>query len=525
MTSTSHQPTATRAPLAAGLCFFILLAAVELLVVLRLNDGLLTYTLDDPYIHLAMAENLRHGHYGVNADEVSSPSSSIAWPFLLIPCAALAASPFAINLVCALITVLLFGRIVATVLPLDDRAAGAAVTATTLVLLILGTNLVGLVFSGMEHSLQVLLVVLVAWGLVSESRTGRAPWWLVLAVAAAPLARYENLAVSAAAILYLLLRRRTGLAAAAAVLTALPVAAFSLYLVRLGLEPLPTSVIAKSYVMETGGAFPAIIGNLLHNLENVRTIVMCIGTGGLLVFALRDRTGGWVRPLAAAAGLAVVLHLLAGKHGWLDRYEVYIWTFFLLAAMAILGDTASHLRGRRSAAALAAGFGLFIVATSFSYLQGLITLPVACNNIYAQQYQMHRFATDYYNKPVAVNDLGYVAYGNANPVLDLRGLASKTALLHRRHKDPPGWMSELAARRDVDLAMIYDTWFYAIPDDWIKVGELRMQGPIIIVEGAVSFYAADPDAQQDIARALDTFLPTLPAGVEFTRASTAPRTP
>lgn len=41
------------------------------------------YTLDDPYIHLSLAENLLRGHYGVNLDEVASPSSSILYPFLL----------------------------------------------------------------------------------------------------------------------------------------------------------------------------------------------------------------------------------------------------------------------------------------------------------------------------------------------------------------------------------------------------------------------------------------------------------
>ena len=41
------------------------------------------YTLDNPYIHLSLAENLLRGHYGVNVDEVASPSSSILYPFLL----------------------------------------------------------------------------------------------------------------------------------------------------------------------------------------------------------------------------------------------------------------------------------------------------------------------------------------------------------------------------------------------------------------------------------------------------------
>jgi len=38
------------------------------------------YSLDDPYIHLALAENMARGHFGVNLGEASNPSSSIIWP-------------------------------------------------------------------------------------------------------------------------------------------------------------------------------------------------------------------------------------------------------------------------------------------------------------------------------------------------------------------------------------------------------------------------------------------------------------
>src|SRR3989442_3378698 len=60
---------------------------VELASILRLNEGRFTYTLDDPYIHLALAERIREGHYGINPGEPSAPSSSILWPFLLAPVA------------------------------------------------------------------------------------------------------------------------------------------------------------------------------------------------------------------------------------------------------------------------------------------------------------------------------------------------------------------------------------------------------------------------------------------------------
>ncbi|MBN2327748.1 MAG: hypothetical protein JXR73_11395 [Candidatus Omnitrophica bacterium] len=53
--------------------------------ILVMNHGVFCYTLDDAYIHLALSENIIHGHYGINPGECSSPSSSILWPFLLAP--------------------------------------------------------------------------------------------------------------------------------------------------------------------------------------------------------------------------------------------------------------------------------------------------------------------------------------------------------------------------------------------------------------------------------------------------------
>jgi len=57
--------------------------AILFLAVLKLNHGTFTYSLDDPYIHLALSDQSRHGHYGISAGHRAAPSSSILFPFLL----------------------------------------------------------------------------------------------------------------------------------------------------------------------------------------------------------------------------------------------------------------------------------------------------------------------------------------------------------------------------------------------------------------------------------------------------------
>ena len=58
-------------------------AIVLILRSILLCDGHLIYTLDDPYIHLRLAQIILRGGYGINIGEYSSPCSSIIYPYLL----------------------------------------------------------------------------------------------------------------------------------------------------------------------------------------------------------------------------------------------------------------------------------------------------------------------------------------------------------------------------------------------------------------------------------------------------------
>ncbi len=51
-----------------------LLSAIVILASIYLCDGRLIYTLDDPYIHLKVAQTILRGGYGINFSEYASPS-------------------------------------------------------------------------------------------------------------------------------------------------------------------------------------------------------------------------------------------------------------------------------------------------------------------------------------------------------------------------------------------------------------------------------------------------------------------
>ena len=77
MLSASALPQ--RSPVVGVWPFAITAIAVAMLLgaILAFNDGVFVYTLDDPYIHMALAANIAEFHYGLNASAYAAPSSSI----------------------------------------------------------------------------------------------------------------------------------------------------------------------------------------------------------------------------------------------------------------------------------------------------------------------------------------------------------------------------------------------------------------------------------------------------------------
>jgi hypothetical protein len=503
--------------------FLLIAICAELALILTLNSGHFVFTLDDPYIHLALAEHILHGHYGINRIGYSAPSSSILWPFLLAPFASLRHAeyaPLGINIIAAVGTLTVFWKILSASIRVESLDKRITVLTALLILLTLGTNIIGLIFTGMEHSAQVLFCVFILWGLIYELENGRVPYSLAAAVVIAPLIRYECLALSVAAIVFMLCRRHYQPALITTTLLVVCLGAFSAFLVHLGLKPFPTSVLAKTNVVSGGPyAYSLLIhlkDNLYHNLQGQKGIILTFGLLYLLYQALFSKLAGGKRLLAGVIALAVAMHLMVGKFGMFNRYEMYIWTVTALTMIYVsAGWLSTHLSDTKITISMALA-GLVILLTCKPYIYGLMLVPLASNNIYEQQYQMHRFAVEYYRMPVAVNDIGYVSFKNDNYVLDLAGLGSVQALSCREHGCGPDWMNRLAKVYDVRFAMIYSDWFRNIPANWIKVGALQLgKNRVTPAESGVSFYALNNDTFHKTATLLPAFQATLPADVKF----------
>ena len=500
-------------PERAAVATFLLVMAIVMAGIVSSTGGQFMYSLDDPYIHLALAERIRMGHYGINLGEVTSPASSIVWPFLLVPFAGTSAGvyfPLVLNLAFGGLTAFMFGRIADGLTFEGTRDVQNIVRAVTASLLVLACNLVGLAFTGMEHNLQVLVAVAVAWALIEHSRGTPLPSWAIGLAALGPAVRYEMFAITAAVLLVLLLEKqwkRIALVGAGSLM--LP-AAMSLFLHLNGGSLLPNSVLIKLHQNVggvTGSTGTSVLTTLGMWLERAVMShggggrILLLGIAGTLILCWRSADQRQ-RTLIAAAATTCVLHFAVGQFGWFYRYELYAVAFCgVIAVVALAGQVP------RAVPYLVAG-------AAIAYLAPLRMTPLGAANIHEQQYQMHRFVTEHYRKPFAVHDLGWVSLGLGGKVdvLDLWGLASNEAA---REKDKTAaWLDAVTRRNGTGLAMIFPTAFAQVPASWRKAGALHLAGTRATTSDAtVNFYATAVGDKAEITAKLKAFKPSLPPGV------------
>jgi len=532
---TAHRVRRDWYPLIAGV---LAVVVAEFVLILWTTSGHFTYTLDDPYIHLALAENLaRFGHYGLNLEDYSSPSSSILWPLLLVPFLTLGAglyAPLIVNTPCAIATVLVIHQLIVECAA-SDAKHGTKVPCVWALLIFFAANGFGLIFTGMEHSLQVLVTVSVLYLLIRmqlATDSGKElpsynHYLLVLFVVLSPLVRFEGLAISAFAIAMLIRFRKPRLAIFSAGLIALSLVSYFHAMLALGLPWLPSSVLVKSaaaadVIAQTSitgkiaGAAARAASNVIGNLESAEARLLLVI--GLLIAALSLRTwrrGERMRLTFAAGVVAVIgLHLAFGRFGWYGRYQAYVFVFAVCAIPCgfpgLLFGTTVKREGRMLFGVLAA---LTVTLLGLpQHLVPIITTPIAAANIYQQQRQMHEFVARYWKSPIAATDIGYVSFENDHYVLDLWGLGSEEA----RQLNQSGRrnvLPALAARHDVHLVMIADRLISdVLPAEWQKIAVLELASRrITAADAAVSFYVVGLDQAEcsHVAEQLAEFKRTL----------------
>jgi len=531
----------------ASLLVLFVLFTVAILIA---NEGHFAYTLDAPYTHLTLAEQIRHGTYGLNAGEPAAPSSTILFPLLLVPLLGL--GQYGPALLCLLAT-LGSGLAVCALAETCGIRLGRmhpAYLAAITVSLAIALNIIGVALTGLEHGLHTMLTILSLLGLVRFMQRGRSDWWWLLTIVLLPLVRFESMSavLTDAFVLFVFNRRAYAILTLAAGFSL--VVAFALFLHAQGLPYLPTSVTARSQVASSGLGMQAHHG-IVAMLRSVATVLkknlLSFGATQILLLmvlagwrlgpflaGLRDRVLGrmpdpaipvdghgaarFVTP--AAAGFFILIasaQLLAGSLASAGRYEVYLFSLGACTLMVCYRQrVAAFVETMRLPGCI--GVCLTALALFAGYaIRNIEDIP-ASHTVYAGSLQIRRFVVDDYRRAFAVTRPGLVKFHDPYYMLDLSGLAS-AAVQNALTRDPggdTGWMDDLVRGRGIDLAILYTDTETRPPAPWTPLAELRASNRSLATRGSIAtFYAVRPDDAARILACLHRFGHSLPGSTHL----------
>jgi hypothetical protein len=522
-------------PLWAAVIILWATLAALLLISINQNEGHFIYAQDDAYIHLAIAKNFaEYGVWGVTRHEFSSSASSLLWilvlSFLDLIIGDRQLTPLILNILFATLT------LYAAYFIFRRERLPQTYTFIILLAIIFLTPLANVVFTGMEHVLQILITLIfvytAAQALSIESPRRTEPYFL-LALGLSPLVtmiRYEGLFLIAI-IACLFLCRRRWLSALLIVFAAfLPLMLYGLISLSQGWFWLPNSVLLKGHEPAQWTNLVSLMhffGRRLASITDAEHVLLPVIIA-ITIYLFRSRQGrdfwepGQLMIIVFAG--AAFAHLFFASIGSFFRYEAYLVVLgiFIIALTGfdLLKDPL-RLEGlrifRTPKYAVLAGF--ITITTLFLAHRGLFALenfPSGPRNIYEQQFQMSRFLHEYYQgKTVIVNDIGMVNYFNDLHCLDIWGLANlDIAKLKKSHNFNRNSLTDFLQTKKIEVAIIYDCWFKdVIPATWRLVGQWTIKDRLVCTDETVSFYAPDPEAASRLIAHLRQFAPKAPKSI------------
>ena len=524
-------------PLVTALFVLWVTIILLLIVSLRLNQGHFVYGLDDAYIHMSIAKNFAlHGVWGVTPYGFSSSSSSLLWTLLLSFIYYIIGVnvfvPFILNIILGTITIFLVYYILRfyRIIPIYNLMVLFGV--------IFFAPIPYLIFIGMEHILQIILVisfVFLSVQILTSSSIRPLNYYLLL-ILTVPLAmvRYESLILIFFIAFLFILKKKFTYSFPIIALAIIPLAVYGVISVLNGWSFLPNSVILKSYFTNTITTtsinylsyFYSILPDTISTIITyLLAMIFALILLSIATFRFKKSKTIWEVPTIwlILSGLLIIIQLIFINNDWILRYTSYLIVMGLIALILGVYDYLPKkfsFKFNKKSIPKYLGISLIVILllSPFAFKTYYLTIiPQSTNNIYEQQYQMASFLSEYYpNGSIAANDIGAINYFTNIECLDLVGLSSNdVAQAHENNTFNAQELNNLANQHHVQIAIIYEEWWVGdIPSNWIKVGEWTTPHDVILGNDTVSFYATSPQYETELIENLKSFSPQLPKDIK-----------
>lgn len=525
----------------------VAILSMWVLITLFLNSsflktgGKLVYSHDDAYIHMTMAKNFsQHGVWGVTKYKFSSSSSSLLWTLLL----SFSYSIFGKNELTPFVLNFFFSTVLLLFLYYSFEKFNFYFFQTLFVLIcfIIFIPLPHLIFSGLEHILQMLIdlvfiyiaSIAISSNVTLKDKIGRKHTYLFLLAPLVTMVRFEGVFLVFAVCILLLFKREFIKSFILGITGILPVLIYGIVSVSKGWYFLPNSVLLKGNRLKDLLNFEGFLNffyiGIRHIVYNIHILLFIIIILCILLFLLKKQKSlfSFYPVMCVIFLITTFIHMVFARTGFFlnrpeqvryDSYLVAIGLFVIFNFFGYILREKILVQKGKFLERLILIFLVFICILPLAErgIRMSVRAPQATFNVYSQQYQMGLFLDKYYKgEHVIVNDIGATNFLADIKCLDILGLCNKDIgglILKERYtkENIVKWAYENNAR----IAIIYDDLLRPIggvPQKWIKVGEWTILKNVICAFNTVSFYAINIKDVPDLIRNIRKFSAQLPKG-------------
>ncbi len=486
--------------------FLLLATLMAYMLLLVLTQNHFTYAISAPYIHMSIAKYfITEGILSVDGETFSSASSAPLWMMLISPFYKLVGAKWFVY-VSALLNVLFQLLTIAIIFKIVERVTAKKMHYIYAFLLILGTPFVTLTLGGAEHSLQIFLIVwfLHYFILYFEEQDNRS--YRIKLLLLAPFivfVRYEDFAfITAVAMLMALYLKDWKMALGLLFSSLIFVAIFAFWsAIVLGIDPVPTSIIAKSTV----GSNVSFFEKFLANLRQPHIIMLFTLNIVILFLSFNKKSSNKqsqiLLVLSSIFILTLTAHLLFARLGWMYRYEAYLVLFGILNI--ILYHHLFEVKGKWFY--LLGGFVLLGLSKQIAYSP--YYAGMSAKKVYEQKIQTANFVSQYYTAShLTTDNIGTIPYFSDVKVFDIHGLTNPEIItLKKQGIYTDSIKKELIVKKNNEMIIAYSSRFKeSVIEGYTKIVDWRIYNRLFPSDSMVSFYSR-ADRLEDNYSKLKTF--------------------